>query len=107
MSTLQDFLKKQAVEQRADFDQREKYRRDWVEAVEKLLEQLTTWLRDADAEKVLQIEPTKERIREQKIGSYEIPGLRISLGAREIGIRPIAPLLDRLRRRRPLRFFGA
>ncbi|WP_074306921.1 hypothetical protein [Singulisphaera sp. GP187] len=90
MSSLKEFLKKQAQEQSASADEREAARDEWVEAVDRLVTRLTDWLREADSDTVLKIEPTVHRIREPRLGSYEAKGLLITLGAREIGLVPVA-----------------
>jgi hypothetical protein len=95
MSNLKEFLSKQAAKQNVGVDQRDELRREWIEAVQRLMGQLEGWLRETDTEGALRIEPTAHRIGERKIGSYEAKGLRItldspSLAPREIGVEPIA-----------------
>jgi hypothetical protein len=90
MTTLAEFLKQQAEKERADNPQREKKRREWIRAVERLIQQIEEWLSQADTEKVLLIERTEIHRNEESVGAYAVPGLDIQLGTQKCWVRPVA-----------------
>jgi hypothetical protein len=89
-TTLSEFLKDQAAIERAQVPERQRRRDEWVQAVERLLVQIEDWLRQADTEKVLQVERTEVERREQALGFYKAPGLVIRLRNRQITVLPHA-----------------
>jgi len=89
LSNLKEFLKKQAEEQGAA-DDRKHLLEEWIKVLERLQTDLSDWLSQADPQGILTVERTTHRIRERRIGSYLAPGLRISLGTREVRVEPIA-----------------
>ncbi len=76
--TFQQFLQELAREQGGQ--EVLARRREWVAAVERLLEQLTAWLREADAGKVLEIDRTEVERAEAGLGRYTAPGLSVGVG---------------------------
>jgi len=55
MSTLQEFLKQRADHLRASLPEKVKIQNEWIQAVDKLLNQIKQWLKDADPGAILQI----------------------------------------------------
>ena len=99
MANLADFLRDQEAQERAKAPERERQREEWLEAVECLLRQMETWLNEADASHLLEVERTSVPNREVGLGIYSAPGLKITLGARQLTVSPIArqtvgPFLD-------------
>jgi hypothetical protein len=90
LSDLKEFLRKQAEEEGSAADERKQVLEDWIEALELLQANMSSWLRQADPQNILTLEQTTHRIRERQIGSYSAPGLRISLGTREVRVEPVA-----------------
>lgn len=90
MSSLRELLEQRAAENQSTAERRESLLTDWCRAVGDLVGRLESWLRDVDPKNVLRIERTSHRIRERQIGEYEVPGLRIVLGAQEIRVEPVA-----------------
>ena len=87
---LRQFLEKRAKEEDAEGERTSKIRGEWISAVSRLIEQIEDWLHEADPGKILTIERESHRIREAKIGTYDVPGLMVRLGAREVRIVPVA-----------------
>jgi len=90
-----DLLKREAEKQEAYAVKRERLQKEWIGALDRMMRQLDSWLREADSGGALTIESTTHRISERKIGTYEARGLEISLASRSLGcclirIRPIA-----------------
>ena len=90
MADLKTFLKEKAEERRARKPETDAVRDEWVAAIEALLTQMKEWLREADEEGILTIEPKTYRLREETLGLYEAPGMTIALGGYEIEVKPIA-----------------
>lgn len=86
MTTLAEFLEKQATQERAEAPERERKRAEWLAAVERLLQQMETWLREADKEKILHIERTSVERSEAGLGIYAAPAMVIQLGTRRLEI---------------------
>jgi hypothetical protein len=89
MSNLKDLLKREAEEQETHAEERTGLKLEWTDAVDRLMQQLESWLRDVDTEGALRIEATTHRIGERRIGFYDAKGLRIMLGSRSLGPREI------------------
>ena len=86
--TLREFLLKNAPQAEEEIRRRQR-RKDWVEAVERLLAQMCAWLKDAGAGELLDIEPLDFEKREQWLGAYHIPGLAINFGERTVKVVPV------------------
>lgn len=70
MTTLSEFLRAQAEQERAKAPERARKLHEWQVAVEHLLRQMETWLREADHEQILVIQWTKREMREAGLGVY-------------------------------------
>jgi hypothetical protein len=79
--TLREFL---AMNAPADDVRRRKTREEWIAAVDRLLKQMREWVTDADASRVLELEPLQFDKREQGLGAYRIAGLGINFGERSV-----------------------
>lgn len=90
MSDFKDFLVEEAKRQQAGSSRSIARRAEWIEDVDDLLKQITEWLKQADEGGVLTLEPTNHQIREMRNGRYEINGLRVTLGSKEVKVEPIA-----------------
>src|SRR5262245_28219255 len=89
MSALRSFLKAQVQQQRETQVQRMEVLDEWKRAVNSLIGQFETWLREADPENVLTIDRIPITIQEKRLGTYEVEGLRVRLGAREFCVEPV------------------
>jgi hypothetical protein len=87
MPGLRDYLKEKAKEH--DLVQRLERRREWVDAVTRLIKQLESWLHDADPEKVLIVYRTDHPALEQHLGHYDVPGLEVVFGDARVQIIPM------------------
>lgn len=90
MKTLNEFLKEYTEQHAPLLPQRQAIQEEWVRSVERLMQQIRDWLAEADPAGVLDIQTRTIIRREEGIGSYEVPGLSIVLGAREVEVLPIA-----------------
>lgn len=90
MGSLTEFLKERAQKERAEHGDRKQIREDWVRAVDRLTNQIEQWLRNADPDQVLEIEPHGVERREELTGYYLVQGLRVRLGAREARVVPVS-----------------
>jgi len=89
LSSLKEFLAEEAKRERAKTADEESVRAEWVSAVDALLAQMEGWLKAADEGGVLNVERTApQRIREPRLGTYEIGGLRITFGSRVVEVDP-------------------
>src|SRR5579885_289108 len=76
--SFRDFLEEKARE--GNEVTRRQQRQEWVDAVNRLVSQLSQWLTEADPKGVLEVERVEFRKAEEEIGSYQVPGLDIRLG---------------------------
>ncbi len=91
MGSLKDFIAEQAAKLRTEAPQAAQKRDEWVAAVDRLNQQIREWLTQADPDhKVLEVSERPYHLREEGIGAYEVRGLSISLGPREIRVEPVA-----------------
>ena len=90
MKTLKEFLAERAEIERGRADEKKAIQQEWIGALRRLIDQIADWLRDADSEHLLVIEPIEEEIREIDVGVYTAPGLAIRLEAREVRLVPVA-----------------
>ena len=90
MASLKEFLESEAEKLRSEQAEALTKREEWIAAVGRLVAQIKDWLGQADTKRILMIEEAPLRLSEQGLGTYEIPGLTIGLGPREVRIRPVA-----------------
>ncbi len=90
MSTLQEFLKQRAEHLSASFPEKVKIQNDWIQAVDRLLNQIKQWLKDADPQAILDVFEESVDRRESGVGVYQVHSLRIRLEAQEVRVIPIA-----------------
>jgi len=91
VETLKDFIASQAQKLRNEEHQAARKRDEWVSAVDRLNQQIRSWLTQADPDhEVLEVRELPYQLRDEGIGSYEARGLLISLGRRQIRLEPIA-----------------
>jgi hypothetical protein len=88
MTSFQEFLHKKAEEQRQSF-RREK-RDEWIVAVRHLLDQIQTWLKEADPEGLLDFLDLEFEKAEVGLGRYKVPGLKIGVGDLAVQVVPVA-----------------
>jgi hypothetical protein len=86
--TLREFLLNNAP-RTEEVRRRRQWREEWIAAVDKLLAQLRTWLKDADAADILDIQTVELEKREAGLGTYHIRGLVINFGERTVKVVPI------------------
>ena len=110
MASLKEFLAEQAEILKNEPSKATATRDEWVAAVGRLIAQVRDWIAEADPGHVLAIEDRTVAIREEMIGSYEVPALTIILGVRSARLEPIARgvagPLEQTKAYRPIRVFG-
>jgi hypothetical protein len=90
MMTLKEFLQEQAEYLRPQEAAKEEMKKEWIAAVERLLAQMTVWLKDSDQEKILNLQTKLVERSESALGTYQIPALTIWLGSRVVEVEPVA-----------------
>jgi hypothetical protein len=89
MSALRSFLKDQAREQGETKAQRMEALDEWKRALASLIGRLESWLCEADPDHALTIDRIPITIRERRLGTYDVEGLRVRLGVREFRVEPV------------------
>ena len=89
-TTLTDFLREKAAHEAHHQRSREEQLSDWRQAVEKLLNRICDWLKQADPNGVIDIKKSETRINEEGLGRYQIPGLVLSAFGRSMMVMPKA-----------------
>ena len=87
MTSFQEFLK-QKVDTSALKD-RNRSRGEWLGAINRLLDQVRDWLREADPDDLLEIVPYKVERVEKRLGIYDAPALKIRLGINSVNVLPV------------------
>jgi hypothetical protein len=86
---LSSFLEEQAQEQQETQAQRKEVLDEWKGALNSLITQFERWLREADRKNALTIDRIPITIRERRLGTYDVEGLRVRLGVREVRVEPV------------------
>jgi hypothetical protein len=89
MSALRSFLEEHAQPQNKAKDRHEALE-EWKRAVDSLVVQFETWLCDADRKNALTIDRIRYTLRERRLGTYDLDGLRVRFGVREFRVEPVA-----------------
>src|SRR5208283_1746421 len=90
MSTLQEFLKERADQLHASLSEKTKIQKEWSDAIHRLVIQIVDWLKDADSERILDVQLETKQLRELGVGVYFVPSLQVRLEAQEVRVDPIA-----------------
>jgi hypothetical protein len=88
MTSFQEFLHKKAEEQ--DQPSRRERRDEWIAAVNRLITQIDTWLREADPAGILDLIDIDFDKAESALGRYKINGLKIVVGDLSAQVVPVA-----------------
>jgi len=75
--SLLDLLKQQKHGEEQNAANIPAQKKEWLQAVGSLMKTLRGWLKDAEKEKLLEVQEFQEGIQEQRIGSYYVPALKI------------------------------
>ena len=90
MGSLKDFIAEQAEKLRTEEPRAARKRDEWTAAVDRLNQRIREWLTQADPDqKILEVRERPYPRREEGIGAYEVRGLSIALGPREVRVEPI------------------
>lgn len=91
MGTLKEFIAERAEQIQNEELQAAAKCQEWATAVDRLVQQIEQWLAQADPDpKVLRTQRRTYQIREEGLGTYQVTGLSIWVGRREIRVEPIA-----------------
>ncbi len=83
MGELADYLKAEAETIRNQSKRREAALHDWLGAIQRLNEELLSWIKAADdGMGLVEVRTLDTHCREPALGGYSIPGLSISIGDR-------------------------
>jgi hypothetical protein len=86
--SFEDFLRDKAKE--FGIEDRHRRRREWVDAIQRLLYDIRGWLRLSDPTEILDVEQYTVMRTEQGLGTYEAPALNIRLGPSEVNVLPMS-----------------
>ncbi len=89
MSALRSFLEEHAQGQ-DDQARRRNELEEWKRAVNSLIGRFEGWLLAADPKNTLSIDRIPITIRERRLGTYDVEGLRVRFGVREFRVEPVA-----------------
>ncbi|WP_165073881.1 hypothetical protein [Paludisphaera rhizosphaerae] len=87
-TSLKDYLLSKADEY--GVRDRNARRKEWLEAVGGLLDQIRGWMGEADPEGLLDVIPYQVSRSERGYGTYDAPALQIRFGPAEVTIEPIS-----------------
>jgi hypothetical protein len=91
MGPLAEYLKNEADHLRAEEGKREEAKAEWLEALERLYNQLEQWALEADGGlRLLRVDRPVGEYEEPRLGVYDIPILRLRLGSRSVRVTPLA-----------------
>jgi len=90
MNSLKEYLEIQADEALRTKEERQQIIEEWTKSIYGLISQVRLWLIDSDPHHILEISTAEHRLREEKLGSYDVPGLVVRLNSREVKLIPIS-----------------
>jgi hypothetical protein len=90
MKTFQEFLREQAPQIRAEEAAKDARKTRWISSVDKLISQMTSWLKELDHEGILKLETKPLERTEESIGTYSVNALFIWMGSRMVAVEPAA-----------------
>lgn len=85
--SLREFLRSKGAQ--GSVRERHRLRHEWVAAIHLFMEEVRSWLAEADPDQVLDIEPYTISITEAALGTYDVPALRINLEAAKVDVLPV------------------
>jgi hypothetical protein len=86
-TSFQEFLR-QKVEG-SDWRDRKRLRSEWLDTLNRLLDQIRAWLRESDPEGVLELVPYEVERVEEQLGVYDAPALQIRLNTESADVVPM------------------
>lgn len=86
-TSFQEFLREKA--EGSDWKARGQSRREWLDALKRLLDQIRGDLRAADPDDLLEIVPYEVERVEGRLGIYDAPALKIRLGTDSVDVLPV------------------
>ncbi len=89
-TSFSDFLQEQAARYEAQTGEGKAEIEEWRAAVDRLLTQLCSWLKESDPRGIIEIERGQEKVKEPGLGRYEVPRLDLRAFGKWIGIIPKA-----------------
>ncbi len=90
MGSLKQFLEEEADKLQTHLSEAARKRDEWVGSVNRLTARMKDWIGEADPGRVLVLRDRIFSVREEEIGAYEVLGLSIGLGPREVRVEPVA-----------------
>jgi len=76
-TNLREFLREQAEKHQAESEAGKAMVKEWRDAIGRLFDQVRQWLKEADPGGVIEIEDSKEEIREPSLSRYRVPRLNL------------------------------
>ncbi len=91
MSEIIGFLRKQ--KEAASPERAKRRRKEWLEALDKLFQQIHSWLAEAENEKLIKVHESLVKISEEALGTYEAPSLTLTVGTKTVKLQPIGGVI--------------
>src|SRR5262245_21633122 len=87
--SFRDWLAEQTSKRPGEQEVAQK-KQDWLDALESLYTQTSTWIREDDPAGAIKIWRSSETIEEEELGTYSAPSLFFVLNQRRVAAIPIA-----------------
>lgn len=88
-----DFLSHEKEKEEQQQVKWQEVKNEWVQTLEAFMNDIRKWLSKQEEDGVVQIKREEIEIREDHLGSYQAPQLRIFIGTSEVKIQPIGRLI--------------
>ena len=104
-TSFQEFLRQRT--EGSHWRERRGNRQEWLDALNRLFEQIRAWIREVDSEGLLELVSYEVQRVENRLGVYDAPAVKIRLELDFVDIQPvgrfaIGPLPQRLQVLRPI-----
>jgi hypothetical protein len=91
MNGITEFLRKQ--KEAASPERAERRRKEWLAALDQLIQQIHSWLTDAEDEKLIKVRKSNITISEETLGTYQAPSLTLTVGTKTVTLKPIGGVI--------------
>ena len=86
-TSFQEFLRQKT--EGSDWKDRGQRRREWLDALNRLFDQIRAWIREVDPEGLLELVSYEVERVEDRLGVYDAPAMKIRLDLDFVDIRPV------------------
>ncbi len=93
MTDLTQFLKSKIEAEKKQQVDWENVRKNWLDDLKSLYNQVKEWTREAQNEGLIQITEHQIDLNEESLGSYKAPALTLNIGQDKVKIYPVARVI--------------